>query len=66
MQTRTAINVKYWIASDQGRNFTDLEGIDEFRRDLAAGCPTHRVLCDVWVSPPQECVEITPTRNVRE
>ncbi len=24
-----------------------------------AGCPTHRALCDVWVSPPTECVEIT-------
>jgi len=36
METGTAINVKYWIASDQGRNFTDLEGIDEFRHELAA------------------------------
>lgn len=36
MASGTAINVKYWIASDQGRNFTDLEGIEEFRRELAA------------------------------
>ncbi len=36
METGTAINVKYWIASDQGRNFTDLDGIDEFRRELAS------------------------------
>lgn len=36
METGTAINVKYWIASDQGRNFSDLDGIDEFRRELAA------------------------------
>jgi len=36
METGTAINVKYWVASDQGRNFSDLDGIDEFRRELAA------------------------------
>jgi hypothetical protein len=28
---------------------------------LAAGCPTHRALCDVWVSTRPECVEITLT-----
>jgi hypothetical protein len=36
MNTRTAITVKYWIASDQGRNFDDLQGIDGFRRELNA------------------------------
>src|SRR4051794_8560298 len=36
MNTRTAITVKYWIASDQGRNFDDLQDIDEFRRELNA------------------------------
>jgi hypothetical protein len=36
METGTAINVKYWIASDQGRNFSDLDGIHEFRGELAA------------------------------
>src|SRR2546423_8054503 len=36
MDTQTAITVKYWIATDQGRNFCDLDGIDEFRRELAA------------------------------
>jgi hypothetical protein len=36
MDTQTAITVKYWIASDQGRNFRDLDGIAEFRRELAA------------------------------
>ncbi|SRR6266496_121187 len=36
METGTAIAVKYWIATDQGRNFPDLDGIDEFRRELAA------------------------------
>jgi hypothetical protein len=32
----TAVKVDYWISSDQGRNFQDLDGIDEFRRELAA------------------------------
>jgi hypothetical protein len=36
MDSGTAISVKYWIASDQGRNFRDLDGIDEFRRELTA------------------------------
>src|SRR5258708_30562519 len=36
MDTGAAITVKYWIASDQGRKFADLEGIDDFRRELAA------------------------------
>jgi hypothetical protein len=36
MDTGVAITVKYWIASDQGRKFADLEGVDDFRRELAA------------------------------
>lgn len=36
MDSNTAITVKYWIASDQGRKFPDLDGIDDFRRELAA------------------------------
>ncbi|MGH9515400.1 MAG: hypothetical protein ACRD3P_06945 [Terriglobales bacterium] len=35
MDIGAAITVKYWISSDQDRNFVDLQGIDEFRRDLA-------------------------------
>jgi hypothetical protein len=34
MGAGAAITVKYWISSDS-RSFVDLEGIDEFRRELA-------------------------------
>jgi hypothetical protein len=35
MDTGTAITVKYWVSTDQPHNFLDLEGIDDFRRELA-------------------------------
>src|SRR5712692_3555828 len=36
MDTGTAITVKYWIATDQRSTFPDLDGIDDFQRELAA------------------------------
>ena len=36
VDTDTAINVRYWISTDHPRTYEDLEGIDEFRSDLAA------------------------------
>lgn len=36
METGTSIAVRYWIATDRPRDFPDLEGIGDFRDDLAA------------------------------
>ena len=35
METGTSIAVRYWIATDRPRDFPDLEGIDDFRNELA-------------------------------
>lgn len=36
MRADTAVAVRYWIATDTPSNFPDLEGIDDFRKELAA------------------------------
>lgn len=36
MEKSTSVMVRYWIATDSPINFRDLEGIDDFRKDLAA------------------------------
>ena len=36
METDTSIAVRYWIATDRAIDFPDLEGIDDFRKELAA------------------------------